>query len=133
MHSLWGLLTLLLAHANPSSPSHLVVSLCSCGTLPLPALPGRHHPCWPHSAQLWGCQHPQDQDQSMSRAGAAWTRLTCTFPLCSPGMAFALLANLPPVNGLYSSFFPLITYLFLGGIHQMVPGESAEHFSAQGS
>ncbi|NXE50323.1 S26A9 protein, partial [Casuarius casuarius] len=41
------------------------------------------------------------------------------------GMAFALLANLPPVNGLYSSFFPLITYFFLGGIHQMVPGTFA--------
>ncbi|NWU39033.1 S26A9 protein, partial [Hylia prasina] len=41
------------------------------------------------------------------------------------GMAFALLANLPPVNGLYSSFFPLLTYLFLGGIHQMVPGTFA--------
>ncbi|NXH48019.1 S26A9 protein, partial [Dicaeum eximium] len=41
------------------------------------------------------------------------------------GMAFALLANLPPVNGLYSSFFPLIPYLFLGGIHQMVPGTFA--------
>ncbi|XP_044307355.1 solute carrier family 26 member 9 [Varanus komodoensis] len=41
------------------------------------------------------------------------------------GMAFALLANLPPVNGLYSSFFPLITYLFLGGIPQMVPGTFA--------
>ncbi|KFQ36959.1 PREDICTED: solute carrier family 26 member 9 [Merops nubicus] len=41
------------------------------------------------------------------------------------GMAFALLANLPPINGLYSSFFPLVTYLFLGGIHQMVPGTFA--------
>ncbi|NWH19237.1 S26A9 protein, partial [Grus americana] len=41
------------------------------------------------------------------------------------GMAFALLANLPPVNGLYSSFFPLVTYLFLGGIRQMVPGTFA--------
>ncbi|NXQ61998.1 S26A9 protein, partial [Anthoscopus minutus] len=41
------------------------------------------------------------------------------------GMAFALLANLPPVNGLYSSFFPLLPYLFLGGIHQMVPGTFA--------
>nr|XP_020653435.1 solute carrier family 26 member 9 isoform X2 [Pogona vitticeps] len=41
------------------------------------------------------------------------------------GMAFALLANLPPVNGLYSSFFPLITYFFLGGVHQMVPGTFA--------
>ncbi|NXG43131.1 S26A9 protein, partial [Psilopogon haemacephalus] len=41
------------------------------------------------------------------------------------GMAFALLANLPPVNGLYSSFFPVVIYLFLGGIHQMVPGTFA--------
>ncbi|KAH0618888.1 hypothetical protein JD844_018412 [Phrynosoma platyrhinos] len=41
------------------------------------------------------------------------------------GMAFALLANLPPVNGLYSSFFPLITYFVLGGVHQMVPGTFA--------
>ncbi|KAM8975330.1 solute carrier family 26 member 9 [Pelodytes ibericus] len=41
------------------------------------------------------------------------------------GMAFALLANLPPVNGLYSSFFPLVAYFFLGGIPQMVPGTFA--------
>ncbi|XP_041083258.1 solute carrier family 26 member 9-like [Polyodon spathula] len=41
------------------------------------------------------------------------------------GMAFALLANLPPVNGLYSSFFPLIPYFFMGSIHQMVPGTFA--------
>ncbi|KAG8451388.1 hypothetical protein GDO86_003554 [Hymenochirus boettgeri] len=41
------------------------------------------------------------------------------------GMAFALLANLPPVNGLYSSFYPLVIYFFLGGIPQMVPGTFA--------
>ncbi|XP_051515307.1 solute carrier family 26 member 9-like isoform X2 [Myxocyprinus asiaticus] len=41
------------------------------------------------------------------------------------GMAFALLANLPPVNGLYSSFFPLIPYFFLGTAHQIVPGTFA--------
>ncbi|XP_038605449.1 solute carrier family 26 member 9 [Tachyglossus aculeatus] len=41
------------------------------------------------------------------------------------GMAFALLANLPAVNGLYSSFFPLLTYFFLGGVHQLVPGTFA--------
>lgn len=39
-------------------------------------------------------------------------------------MAFALLASLPPVNGLYSSFFPLIPYFFMGTAHQMVPGKS---------
>ena len=45
--------------------------------------------------------------------------------VCSfPGMAFALLASLPPVNGLYSSFFPLIPYFFMGTAHQMVPGKS---------
>uniref|UniRef100_A0A4W3GIU2 Solute carrier family 26 member 9 n=1 Tax=Callorhinchus milii TaxID=7868 RepID=A0A4W3GIU2_CALMI len=41
------------------------------------------------------------------------------------GMAFALLASLPPVNGLYSSFFPLIVYFFLGTTHHMVPGTFA--------
>ncbi|XP_041800878.1 solute carrier family 26 member 9-like [Chelmon rostratus] len=41
------------------------------------------------------------------------------------GMAFALLASLPPVNGLYSSLFPLIPYFFMGTAHQMVPGTFA--------
>ena len=41
-------------------------------------------------------------------------------------MAFALLASLPPVNGLYSSFFPLIPYFFMGTAHQMVPGMSGK-------
>ncbi|XP_034552105.1 solute carrier family 26 member 9-like [Notolabrus celidotus] len=41
------------------------------------------------------------------------------------GMAFALLANLPPVNGLYSSFFPLIPFFFMGTAPQMVPGTFA--------
>ena len=30
------------------------------------------------------------------------------------GMAYSLLATLPPVNGLYISFFPLIIYALLG-------------------
>uniref|UniRef100_A0A3Q3ED14 Solute carrier family 26 member 9 n=1 Tax=Labrus bergylta TaxID=56723 RepID=A0A3Q3ED14_9LABR len=41
------------------------------------------------------------------------------------GMAFALLANLPPVNGLYSSFFPLIPYFFMGTTPQIVLGTFA--------
>jgi hypothetical protein len=47
-----------------------------------------------------------------------------SYCLLSSGMAFALLASLPPVNGLYSSFFPLIPYFFMGTVHQMVPGKS---------
>lgn len=41
-----------------------------------------------------------------------------------PGMAFAPLANSSPVNGLHSSFFPLIPYFFMGTAHQMVAGKS---------
>ncbi|XP_034029003.1 solute carrier family 26 member 9-like [Thalassophryne amazonica] len=41
------------------------------------------------------------------------------------GMASALLGELPPVNGLYSSFFPLFPYLFLGTSHLMVLGTLA--------
>lgn len=31
-----------------------------------------------------------------------------------PGLAFALLVNIPPSYGLYAAFFPVITYFFLG-------------------
>ncbi|XP_069999159.1 prestin isoform X3 [Penaeus vannamei] len=30
------------------------------------------------------------------------------------GMAYALLANLPPINGIYMAFFPVLIYAFLG-------------------
>ncbi|XP_051780773.1 solute carrier family 26 member 9-like isoform X2 [Erpetoichthys calabaricus] len=56
------------------------------------------------------------------KKGATPPGINCAI---SSGMAFALLANLPPVNGLYSSFFPLITYFFMGSAHQMVPGTFA--------
>ena len=34
--------------------------------------------------------------------------------LCDPGLAFSLLASLPPSYGLYTAFFPMIVYFFLG-------------------
>lgn len=41
--------------------------------------------------------------------------LTPTHPrLPPPGMAYALLANLPPINGIYMAFFPVLIYAFLG-------------------
>lgn len=39
----------------------------------------------------------------------------CDVLLCScSGLAFALLAALPPSYGLYTAFFPMLTYFFLG-------------------
>lgn len=34
----------------------------------------------------------------------------CVFP----GLAFALLVNIPPAYGLYAAFFPVIVYFFFG-------------------
>ncbi len=45
------------------------------------------------------------------------------FPCIPVGIGFALLAFLPPVYGLYSSFVPVIVYSILGSSKHISVGE----------
>lgn len=77
-----------------------------------------------HTDWCWSLQHQLEyRTQSFFVCVVIYVTFLIRF-LFFLGMAFALLASLPAVNGLYSSFFPLIPYFFMGTAHQMVPGKS---------
>lgn len=51
--------------------------------------------------------------------------LTVGIMLIPQGMAYAMIAGLPPIYGLYASFVPLIAYALLGGSRQLGVGPVA--------
>ncbi|WP_047246221.1 SulP family inorganic anion transporter [Maribacter thermophilus] len=51
--------------------------------------------------------------------------LTVGIVLVPQGMAYAMIAGLPPVYGLYTSLFPILTYVFLGTSRRIAVGPVA--------
>ncbi|MDO6603120.1 SulP family inorganic anion transporter [Arenibacter palladensis] len=51
--------------------------------------------------------------------------ITVGIILIPQGMAYAMIAGLPPVYGLYASLFPILTYAFLGTSRQIAVGPVA--------
>jgi len=58
-------------------------------------------------------------------AGDIIAGITVAVMLVPQAMAYALLAGLPPIIGLYASIVPLIIYAFIGSSHQMAVGPAA--------
>lgn len=64
-------------------------------------------------------------DRKKFLAGDVSAGLTVAVMLIPQGMAYAMLAGLPPIVGLYASVFPLLAYAFLGTSRQLAVGPVA--------